>query len=334
MKNTYSIIYTFLLSAFYFLHNGNVLHAQATVVADDKLATDSRQSPMTAFRKFPINISLVQEFSSNSDYEIERDGQIMEKGNMDDAMLTSLQLSLPVLKSRTGFLSLGGFYKFKHLDFLPKNNFGERYVYMGDEHQIWGFSSSYMLVSEFFGRPFTGMANLRGEFSGTAIERITGMAMGLWQLKKSERSSLNAGFVFLINTSSPWPLFPIITYRCKFDERWSLDIMLPQMYCNYKISSDDKLSAGCSIGGEHFYVTPERDDLPETCMYGRSNIRPEILYEHNFNPLLKFQVRGGYSICINSRLYSRSGNTRYVDISQDASFFMQFGISYGLNMFR
>lgn len=109
--------------------------------------------------------------------------------------------------------------------------------------------------------------------------------------------------------------------------------MLPRLYINYRVSQKDKLSAGLFIFGEHFYVTPGREELPSTCLYGRSNLRPEFVYEHNVDALTKFFIKGGATICINSHLYSSGGNTKYVEISQNPSLFLQAGMSYGMRTF-
>lgn len=37
-------------------------------------------------------------------------------------------------------------------------------------------------------------------------------------------SSFGIGMIGLINTTSPWPVFPMLVYRHRFDKRWSMKI--------------------------------------------------------------------------------------------------------------
>ena len=295
-----------------------------------KDAPKDERSALSGFAKFPVNIRLAQEIVTAGGYTMEDDGAQLADGDRSEALRTTLNISMPVYKGKASYVNFGGFYNFHNVQFSPPKS-GDAYeIDMGRENDTWGLQGIYMYGGKLWNRKFTGLANLRGEFSESGLERVTMFAVGMLQLKRTERSSLGVGAVLLLNTSSPWPLFPFVTYRCKFSEKWSLDLMLPQLYVNNHLSAKDKLSAGFSISGEHFYISPGRADLPATCMYSRSNLRPEIVYEHRMTPLTKLFLKGGSTICINSRLYSSSGNSRYMDISQKPSFFMQVGVSYGI----
>ena len=43
----------------------------------------------------------------------------------------------------------------------------------------------------------------------------------------TEASSFGIGMIGLINTTSPWPVVPMLVYRHRFDKRWSMEIMPP-----------------------------------------------------------------------------------------------------------
>lgn len=283
------------------------------------------------FKKFPINVRFAQDFVSAGDYKMDYD-DYEDEGEINETFKTNLQISMPLYKNKTGYLSIGGFCNYHNAEFLP-DDVQRGFVDMEKEHYMWGVQSAYVLSTKLKDKQVIGIINLKSEFSESGFERFTGIALGLMQLKRTEISSLHVGAVFLINTSSPWPLFPIVMYRHRLSEKYSFEFLMPRTYINYHISVRKKLSVGFSIDGEHFYITPKCPDLPKTCMYGRSNLRPEIKYEYIPNPLMKFYVKGGASICISSRLYSSSGNTRYVDISQKTSYFLGAGMSYGLDMF-
>ncbi len=295
---------------------------------------ENRKKTIEKFKQFPINIRFSQDYVSSGNYKMEKNDILINEGSFTDAFRTSLQLSMPVHKSKMGIITLGGFYDFHNIEFIPRRtDENSWHPNMGHKHHTWGLQSTYILTSRLWDKQFTGMANIKGEFSEEGAERITGIAVGTLQIRKTEHSSLGVGAVLLVNTSSPWPLFPIVVYHHQFDKKWSLNLMLPQLYINYRISQKDKFAAGLSIFGEHFYVTPNHKELPTTCLYSRSNFRPEVVYEHNINDLTKFFIKSGATICINSRLYSSGGNTKYVNISQNPSIFLQIGLSYGISSF-
>ena len=305
-----------------------------TLYVSAQATDDARKKAIEQFRRFPLNIRFSQDVLSGSDYKMEKNDLLINEGSSSEALRTSLNISMPIYKSKMGLLTLGGFYNFHNIKFAKE--IPEEYSWhpnMGREHHTWGVQSAYIYSSKLWDRRLTIITNFKGEFSEQGFERATGIAVGMLQIKETGSSSFGVGAVLLVNTTSPWPLFPFFTYRRKFSEKWSLDLMLPQLYVNYKPTQKDKISGGLSIFGEHFYINPRHKELPTTCMYGRSNFRPEIVYEHNLNALLKIFVKSGASICINSRLYSSDGNKRYIDISQKPSLFFQIGMSYGMGAF-
>ena len=60
----------------------------------------------------------------------------------------------------------------------------------------------------------------------------------------TEASSFGIGMIGLINTTSPWPVFPMLVYRHRFDKRWSMEIMPPPKACLY---SKKPYAAGIEI---------------------------------------------------------------------------------------
>ena len=68
----------------------------------------------------------------------------------------------------------------------------------------------------------------------------------------TEASSFGIGMIGLINTTSPWPVFPMLVYRHRFDKRWSMEIMPPQFRL--------------TIDGDRFYVTLRN---PKVCLYSK-----------------------------------------------------------------
>ena len=81
----------------------------------------------------------------------------------------------------------------------------------------------------------------------------------------TEASSFGIGMIGLINTTSPWPVFPMLVYRHRFDKRWSMEIMPPQFRLTCAVNPSNRITAGLTIG-DRFYVTLRN---PKVCLYSK-----------------------------------------------------------------
>ena len=79
-------------------------------------------------------------------------------------------------------------------------------------------------------------------------------------------SSFGIGMIGLINTTSPWPVVPMLVYRHRFDKRWSMEIMPPQFRLTCAVNPSNRITAGLTIDGDRFYVTPRN---PKVCLYSK-----------------------------------------------------------------
>ena len=82
-------------------------------------------------------------------------------------------------------------------------------------------------------------------------------------------SSFGIGMIGLINTTSPWPVFPMRVYRHRFDKRWSMEIMPPQFRLTCAVNPSNRITAGLAIDGDRFYVAPRNPQLPKACLYSK-----------------------------------------------------------------
>ena len=82
-------------------------------------------------------------------------------------------------------------------------------------------------------------------------------------------SSFGIGMIGLINTTSPWPVFPMLVYRHRFDKRWSMEIMPPQFRLTCAVNPSNRITAGLTIDGDRFYGTPRNPQLPKACLYSK-----------------------------------------------------------------
>lgn len=280
-----------------------------------------------------INIRVNSGFTTGGDYEIKGNENIVCEGEMSHAYATSLDVTVPVMKIKKGTLSLGGHYNYVHQEYTPRvSAFGES-VRFNDNHHTWGANVSYNFRSTLWNRALIGYARFGAECSQYGVERFSGFAAAMMFIKRTETSSFSAGAVLLLNSVSRWPLFPFVTYWRKFNDKWELNVFMPQCHVQYNVSKKSKLKFGSTIGGEHYYIRPKHSALPSTCMYSRSFVRPELVFEHWLSPLMRCSVRCGAVVYMNGRFVSDSGSRRYAELEHDPAPFVQLSFAYGLPVF-
>lgn len=289
-----------------------------------------KETPRSALYDIRVHTGIV----SGGDYETEGSDALVGAGSTSNASVTQIDFSVPILTLKRGTVSLGAYYNYMHQEFEPLYGVGAaEYVHFDNNYHTWGAKAAYSFRTTLWGKMLFGFANIRMECSQYGLERISGFAAAGLLIKRKENSSLTVGAALLLNSSSKWPLFPFITYWYRFNEKWQLNIMMPQCHFTYNISRSDKLSLGSTIAGEHFYIRPHHSDLPSRCMYSRSYIRPEFVYEHSFTPLMRCSLRCGSIVYLNGKFTSHRGNSKYGEIDHDAAAFLQLSFSYGLKPF-
>lgn len=302
------------------------------IISSNAQGTDyvRKEIPRSALYNVRVNTGIV----SGSDYETEGSDALVGAGSTDNATITEVDVSVPILTMKSGTVSLGAYYNYMHQGFKPRYG-GEsaEYVHFDNNYHTWGAKAAYSFRTTLWGKMFFGFTNIRMECSQYGVERLSGFAAAGFLIKRDENFSLTIGAALLLNSSSRWPLFPFVTYWYKFNEKWQLNIMMPQCHFTYNISQSDKLSLGMTIDGERFYIRPHHSDLPSKCMYSRNYVRPEFVYEHSFTPLMRCSLRCGSVVYLNGKFSSHRGNSKYGEIDHDAAAFLQLSFAYGLKPF-
>ena len=260
-------------------------------------------------------VTVNTEMVTNMEYETFFQDQLVENGSIQNVSKTNLQLSSPVFSNNHLRCSLGGYYTYHHANFNSSNILDTNYrIDMGTNHHLMGLSVIAIYMNQLFKRPLTILTNVRTECYEQGFGSVTGFLVGMLQLKQTSQSSFGVGLIGLINTTSPFPLFPMFTYRHRLDEKCFMEIMPPQFHFSYSFDSDNRLTAGISMDGDRFYIKPNNTSLPETCLYSRSLMRPELKYETSLSKELKLCFRhGGYHV-INSKLYRKNSHSELIDM--------------------
>lgn len=257
---------------------------------------------------------------------------IHEQWSQEEASRSKIQLSVPLWTNRHFRLSGGAHYQFYRLDFENETlQSGEKGWNMGDSHHLYGPQLNLFFQGKIAGRSIMGTASVMTDFSEYGFGKVTGFVVAMTPLKQTASTYMGIGLIGLLNTTSPFPLFPIFTLRHKFDDRLSIELMLPLVHLKYAFPrSGTMLSAGMSIDGERFYVRPNQEDLPRTCLYSRSLMKPAVGCTQSIGSQLTLEVKGGVAVPMTSRLYKRSGHDELLEFSKPVRAFFSLGASWRL----
>lgn len=284
------------------------LHAQTT---------DTRRAKTNG-----VTVSVETDLAANAGYEAVWNGNIVGDGTVLSYGKTAVRLSVPVHSDAHWRWSVGGYYTYHHAEYSGMGDSGAAIpIDMGTDHHTAGLRVNGFYMDRLFGKPLTAFAYIMADGHEHGLGKVSGFVVGMLQLSRTARSSFGVGLIGLINTTSPWPVFPMLTYRYRFSNRWQMEIMPPQVNFTCVFDQDNRLTAGLTISGDRFYVNPRSRFLPKTCLYSQSMIRPELKYETRLGKDISLCVRHGGQHVMSSRLYGKNSNTKFVDFDTDVSAF-------------
>jgi len=270
-------------------------------------------------------------YNLNTNYKLKQNGNIYETGTINDFSKAKISVNVPLLKYKIFRFSVEGRYSFYHADFEKKDIFSDALTMnINNNHHVWGISTHSFFQTKLFDKPLMGNLTLMVEGSENGYERITGIAMVAMVLKRTQSTTISVGMLGMINASSPIPAFPFITVKHKFNDKWAIDMGLPQMHLQYSFNEKNRLSTGISFDGDIFFFQPQKETLPKDCLYSRLRVTPEILYERSINRNIRLFVKGGVALPIQNRIYDKKNMKDYITISEPVSGFFNVGFSYNL----
>lgn len=281
-------------------------------------------------REVKVTVDFGMDVMSNADYEFRYDGKTVEQGSTHDAMRMRLSVMTPIVSTRNFSLMSTVMYSFHNLDFVPNGVADNVFpIDMGRDHHLWGVRLGGAYRGRVMGRGVVAYGHATADFSNYGFEKVTGFAVGTVALRQSDSNYLGVGLVGFINTVSAWPIFPMLVWYHKFESGWIIDFMPPSVHVRYQLPVNyGRVSAGATVGYEKYYVRPANEHLPYQCLYNRSFLTPEIVYDRSLGQSLMLTVRAGMSVQLNGHLYSQQGHKRYVKIAHNPTAFLSLALSY------
>lgn len=320
------------------IHQTIIINAQTAET--DSLAKEIRSYVARNFSR-SRTFNLYWEVNPSHDYKLKQNGQVIEDGKVRNANTIKFATTVPVLLSKNFSLYANGqanFYTFDAFNkatgelspiFSEKNEDKDK-----NNHSYYkgGLSATYR--TKVFGKPFILNANISGDGWNRSFEEVEGSFSAIMVLRSTPTTTFSVG-MYGMTLYNEIPAIPIITYWHQFNTKLSIDVTLPRStYLRYQLNDNHRFSLGTLLESEQFYIRPNIEGLPETCLFNTSNIKPELVYEFIVNKHFYFIARGGASAVIQGGLYktNRKGvnGDPFIKFDQSATPFFNLGFSYNI----
>jgi hypothetical protein len=280
--------------------------------------------------------NLYWETNPSHSYTLKQNGNETEEGKMHYENTVKFAATVPIILAKKFSLYANGqanFYMFetsRNTDGLPSAIFPDN----DENYSYYRGTLSGTYRTTLFRKPFILNATFSGDGWNSSFEKLQGTLSAIVVLKNTATTSFSVG-LYGMTLFNQVPAFPIIAYSHQFNPHLSIDVTLPsRANLRYQFLNNHRLSLGASMESELFYLRPNIDGLPETCLYSKSNIKPEIVYEYIINKHFYLIARAGATQIIESGLYNtnRKGidGDPYIEYTQPMTPFFNVGFSYNI----
>lgn len=270
------------------------------------------------------------------DYTLKRNGSNMEKGEMRNKHAIQFSGTIPVVTGNKFSLYANWQTNFYVFETINDANNGESSVFLENEESYsyhrGTISGTYK--TRFLGKPLILNANISGDGWNEGFEQVFGTLSAVMMLKRTQSSSFSIGLhgMTLFNVV---PVVPVISYEHRFNLNLAIEILLPsRAYMRYQFANNHRISLGATLESENFYIKTDIPDLPKTCFFSESTVKPQIVYEYIINKHFYLIARGGASSIIQSGIYktNRKGldGDPYIELSRSTMPFFNLGFSYNI----
>lgn len=177
--------------------------------------------------------------------------------------------------------------------------------------------------------PFFSMGMMSIDFSPRGFEHVGGVLVAGILVKGNASTIFGVGLIGLLNSTSRWPVFPLVVFTHKFSNRLSFGFMGSSAMFSYSFPCAGKLSAGMDLDLKKFYFrAPASTGLPRKSRYQKTLVRPQLKYSSTFFKKLAIEAVAGVEIKVSSSVGGVTGRTKFFDVDVPAAPFARLSAQY------
>lgn len=166
--------------------------------------------------------------------------------------------------------------------------------------------------------PLSLSANIYGEASTHAVERIDGFITGVYGFDIRQNQQQGIGLILLLNNPQSVPCVPIYIFHHTFNKQWSVNFLTYVASVNYDYNNRLRLSAGYNMFTEKNWLSLEN----KRYYISKSYFSPQVAMQWKVSPIFKLSANLGYRMPINSTMYNRSGSHKVKDLKKNSAPFV------------
>lgn len=293
----------------------------------------SRKAMAYVADKFPIARVLNIEYNQVTPYKYKPTylGNDLPKGKIENMYQLKTSANINLIKRKKWILGTTLTYRYVSMnsesDNLP-TGFGS---YQDGNFHYHSESLNLTYFSKLFGKTAIYTGSLIADGSDVKFyERMRGMLSGTVVLKATAETQMTVGLIAFVDPSALFPVFPSFTYKHKFGNGWTTDVILPQgVFMRKDVASNGRLSVGSELGTTFFYLH-NLDNTGNTYSFNQVEINSGFTYEHYLGRSFIATFKTGLRSVPNSRVFEKSSrqSDHIFKSSPEAAFYFNAGISF------
>lgn len=278
-----------------------------------------------------LSITAEVDGTTNTDYRWKtEEGQLLENGRLRQNVNTRLRMGIRLLGNSKFSLSFNPFYNYSARSLKPDADGPQLQLDIPNAHHHYGGGVSGTYHTEWLGKPFMMMAMVTGHFSQHGYEYFSAMGGAAFTITRSRTTHLALGAICLVGTSVRWPLYPLIIYSHRFNDRWSVNCMETNNYLYYQVSPKLRCAVGMELVTDKIFLRPGTKDLPRKVEISELSERFGIFADLKATKELTVNVGMGATVPFYNRLRESGYNKTYMRMYDHVKPFVKVQLKYSL----
>lgn len=316
-----------------FCSAGNFLNAQQidTIKTVNVQQNTSQIVKREIAEKFPKTRLLNIEFNQMAPYNYNSKylGEDLGEKKIKNVSQVNISSNINIIKQKKWSLSTILNYQYINTKTEASDIFKNTYNFQETQQDFHYFSTSVNAgyYSKLFGKTMIYSGTATVDASDKNVERLRGLVTATMVLKATPKTTMTIGLVGLIDPNAIVPAFLSFSYEHKFNQGWTLDVILPKyVYIRKNLSENSRLSFGNELGGTLFYIYNQ----DKAYTFNQLDLNSGFLYEQHLGNSFILSAKTGMRYSPSSRLMEK--NADYKDFILDSkvkpAFYFNLGISF------
>lgn len=251
-------------------------------------------------------------------------------GKLRQGINARLKANVKIIGHKRFSLILNSFYNFSTRSLKADVLGPQLQLPIPDAHHHYGAGFTGAYNTRWLGKPFTLMAIVSGNFSQYGYENPSAIAGAMFTITRTPKTYLALGGIYLLGTSVSWPLYPMLIYTHRFDNRWSVSIMETNNYLYYQATPKLRCTLGMEIVTDKIYMRTDRPDLPRKVEMSELSERFGLFADFQAAQRLSLNFGLGVTVPFYNRLRESGYNKTYMGMYDDVKPFIKLQMKYSI----